>query len=105
MPTGKLNSGQRPDENARALYRVLSGAKQNALLTCLNNDGLQKQAGAWGDDAGATIAGVTVADLAREGLLSLNSRRDSAQLTETGLLVMGWHHKAAEQAAKIAANC
>jgi hypothetical protein len=78
------------------IYANLSAAKQNALLTCLDNNGLQKQAGRWGGLSGAAISGTTVADLGRDGLLTINSKRNSAWLTDRGVVAMGWHHKAAE---------
>jgi hypothetical protein len=88
-------SSQRVEEPNR-IYANLSAARQKALLTCLTHDGLEKRAGTWGGAAGATISGSTVADLARDGLLAINSKRDTAWLTDRGMIVMNWHHKAAE---------
>ena len=57
----------------RALIAVLSPAKRAALVACLVADGLNKRSGAWhGIAGGKPISGVTVADLARDGLLSLS---------------------------------
>ena len=89
---------------AGPFFSSLSAAKQNALLTCLDSDGLQKGPGGWRGSTGAAIAGVTVADLGRDGLLVINRSRDIAGLTENGLLAMGWHHKAARLAASRAVD-
>jgi phage gp46-like protein len=86
---------ERPDR----LYASLSAAKQTALVTCLLNDGLQKRAGWWGDAANPKITGVTVADLARDGLLAINSGRNSAWLTDHGSWLMSWHPKTADRMA------
>jgi len=71
----------------RALIAILSAAKRNALLACLTANGLHKKAGAWhGPADGKPVSGVTVADLARDGMLTLTTdhRLASAQLTERG---------------------
>jgi hypothetical protein len=71
----------------RALIAILSAAKRNALLACLMANGLHKKAGAWhGPADGKPVSGVTVADLARDGMLTLTTdhRLASAQLTERG---------------------
>ncbi len=80
----------RPDER-RAPIAILSSKKRAALVTCLSGGGtLRKHDGVWiaasarpGDK---TIAGVTVADLGREGMLTLTVLRKgaSAQLTNRG---------------------
>jgi hypothetical protein len=45
LPTpAKANSSQRDFEEADRIYANLSAAKQNALLTCLKSNGLQKRA-------------------------------------------------------------
>lgn len=71
----------------RALIAILSAAKRNALLACLTANGLHKKAGAWhGPEDGKPVSGVTVADLARDGMLTLTTdhRLASARLTERG---------------------
>ncbi len=71
----------------RALVAILSTAKRNALVTCFNASGLHKKDGAWhGAPDGKPISGVTVADLARDGMLTLTTdhRLCSARLTERG---------------------
>jgi hypothetical protein len=88
----------RRHEKLDHLYASLSGAKQTALLTCLLNDGLQKRGGGWGDTNSPKISGVTVADLARDGLLAINIGRNSAWLTDNGLWVMSWHPTAKDRA-------
>ncbi len=72
----------------RAPIAILSAAKRQALLTCLNSSGLRKKAGAWhGAEKAKPISGVTVADLVRDGMLVLTTehRASSAQLTERGI--------------------
>jgi hypothetical protein len=71
----------------RALVAILSTAKRNALLACLDGSGLHKKDGAWhGRPDGKPVSGVTVADLARDGMLALSTdhRLASARLTERG---------------------
>jgi hypothetical protein len=71
----------------RALVAILSTAKRNALVACFNGSGLHKKDGAWhGLPNGKPVSGVTVADLARDGMLSLTTdhRLGSARLTERG---------------------
>jgi hypothetical protein len=71
----------------RALIAILSAAKRNALVACFNGNGLRKKDGAWhGLPDGKPISGVTVADLARDGMLTLTTdhRLGSARLTERG---------------------
>ena len=78
--------GARPKERP-APIADLSLAKRNALVTCLNTGGLYRKAGAWhGSGAGKPLSGVTIADLARDGLLAVtkNHRIGSAELTERG---------------------
>ena len=65
----------------------LSFAKRNALVACLNTGGLYRKAGAWhGSCVAKPLSGVTIADLARDGLLTVTKtdRFASAQLTERG---------------------
>src|ERR1700686_2079076 len=71
----------------RALVAILSAAKRHALIACFNARGLTKKDGAWRglpDDKPAS--GVTIADLARDGMLTLTTDRRvvSARLTERG---------------------
>jgi hypothetical protein len=69
----------------RALIAILSVAKRNALLACLTAGGLHKRAGAWHGVADARpVSGVTVADLARDGMLTTDHRLGAARLTERG---------------------
>ena len=75
----------------RAPIAILSSKKRAALVACLSGGGtLRKHDGVWiaasarpGDKP---IAGVTVADLGREGMLTLTVLRESAsaQLTTRG---------------------
>jgi hypothetical protein len=71
----------------RALIAILSTAKRNALVACFNGNGLRKKDGAWhGPPDGKPVSGVTVADLARDGMLTVTTdhRLGSARLTERG---------------------
>ena len=65
----------------------LSPAQRNALVACINAGGLYKKAGAWhGPFGGKPLSGVTIADLARDGMLTLTTkhRLGSARLTGRG---------------------
>jgi hypothetical protein len=76
-----------PPAETRALVAILSTAKRNALLACLNGNGLYKKNGAWhGAAHQKPVSGVTVADLARDGMFTLTTdhRLCSARLTERG---------------------
>jgi hypothetical protein len=81
-----LPSPRLPKE-PRALVAILSAAKRNALIACFHASGLNKKDGAWHGlpDSKAT-AGVTIADLARDGMLTLTMGRrvGSARLTDRG---------------------
>jgi hypothetical protein len=71
----------------RAQIAILSPAKRNALLTCLDSSGLHKKDGAWhGAPGSKPVSGVTVADLARDGMLTLTTDHGHAvaRLTERG---------------------
>ena len=71
----------------RAPIAALSPTKRTALIECLNNNGLHKRNGYWwGKLDGKHISGVTVADLARDGMFSVikDLRHSSARLTERG---------------------
>lgn len=81
-----LQAGERP-----APVAILSPAKRAALLAFLDGDGtLHKSRGVWiaqpGMLAAARIYGMTIADLAREGMLTLTVTRKnaSARLTPRG---------------------
>jgi hypothetical protein len=70
-----------------AQIAILSLARRNALVACFNAGGLHKKDGAWhGLLGGVAQSGVTIADLARDGMLTVtkNHRLGSAQLTERG---------------------
>jgi hypothetical protein len=75
----------------RAPISILTPAKRAALIACLNGGGtLEKQRGVWTPSSAGPcdkrISGITVADLGRDGMLSLNmlGRHASAQLTTRG---------------------
>ena len=81
-PMLQVGRSERP-----AAIADLSRAKRNALVACLNTGGLYRKAGAWyGSCGGKPLSGVTIADLARDGLLTVTKadRFASAQLTERG---------------------
>jgi hypothetical protein len=66
---------------------VLSSTEQAALAECGKAGALLKQNGVWrGSSVGLAINGNTVANLAREGLLTVekNGRLGSATLTDLG---------------------
>src|SRR5262249_43084752 len=71
----------------RAPIAILSPAKRNALVACFNAGGLHKKDGACkGPQDDKQLTGMTTADLARDGMLTVttNHRFGSAQLTERG---------------------
>jgi len=71
----------------QAQIAFLSLAKRTALIECFKNDGLDKRRGSWcGAPEGKHISGVTVADLARDGMFCVITNRPhgSARLTERG---------------------
>jgi hypothetical protein len=98
--TGELASPSKPNSAAplllpasderRAPTAILSSAKRTALIACLNGGSLHKLCGVWAApsaDAGdKPIAGVTIADLRRDGMLILTMLRGSAyaRLTARG---------------------
>src|SRR5262249_8635583 len=64
-----------------------SGATRKAVVACSNGGGLQKKGGAGlGLRGGKPVSGMTTADLARDGMLTVttNHRFGSARLTERG---------------------
>ena len=72
----------------KAPIGILSAAKRAALIACLNGGGtLHKQRGVWTTDSGEKrISGTTIADLGRDGMLTLTvlGRQASARLTARG---------------------
>jgi hypothetical protein len=71
----------------RAPIAILSPTKRTAVIECFSNNGLHKRNGYWwGTPEGKHISGVTVADLARDGMFSVktNLPHSSASLTERG---------------------
>jgi hypothetical protein len=65
----------------------LSPAKRAALVACFNAGGLNKKDGAWHGAPGVkAVSGITIADLARDGMLVVTTkhRNGSAQLTGRG---------------------
>ena len=75
----------------RAPTDVLSPTKRAALIACLNGGGsLHKRCGAWAASSGSAcdkpISGITVADLGRDGMLTLCrlAGSASARLTARG---------------------
>ena len=72
---------------SRARAAGLSAAKRYALVACLDAGELNRKNGFWhGLADGKPICGVTVADLARDGLMavSIENRLGMARLTERG---------------------
>ena len=93
-----------PDE-PRAPISILTPAKRAALVACLISGGtLHKQRGVWtpasADPGDKHIAGITVADLGRDGMLTITmlSKRASAQLTTRG----SWFARTAASAVPLA---
>jgi len=77
-----LAAGERHAPIAR-----LSPSKRYALVACFNGGGLTKKDGAWhGASGGKPVSGITTADLARDGMLTVTTkhRNGSARLTELG---------------------
>ena len=65
----------------------LSPSKRNALVACLKAGGLNKKEGAWHGAPGVkAVSGITIADLARDGMLAVTKkhRKGSAELTARG---------------------
>jgi hypothetical protein len=75
---------------SRAPTAILSSAKRAALIACLNGGSLHKRCGVWTAPCASTgekpISGATVADLGRDGMLTLTVLRGSAsaRLTARG---------------------
>ena len=85
-------SGQQFAANEQpAPIAILSTAKRAALIACLKGGGtLNKRYGVWVSEAAGTgdkpVSGMTVADLSRDGMLTLTvlGKSASAQLTTRG---------------------
>jgi hypothetical protein len=77
-------------DERRAPTAILSSAKRVALIACLNGGSLHKRCGVWtapsANVGDKPISGVTVADLGRDGMLTLTMLRGSAsaRLTARG---------------------
>jgi hypothetical protein len=78
-------------DEPRAPISILTPAKRAALIACLTGGGtLHKRRGVWtaslADPCDKRISGVTVADLSRDGMLTLTilGRHASAHLTTRG---------------------
>jgi len=89
----------------RAPLSILTPAKCAALIACLNGGGtLHKQRGVWTPSSAGPcdkrISGITVADLRREGMLTLTmvGKHASAQLTTRG----SWFARTAASAVPLA---
>jgi hypothetical protein len=71
----------------RAPIVNLSPAKREALIACLESGALYRHCGAWvpatSDHRRRRISGITVADLARDGILTIEAHA-KAQLTARG---------------------
>jgi hypothetical protein len=85
-------SGQQLAPNEQpAPIEILSTAKRAALIACLKGGGtLHKRYGVWVSEAAGAddkpVAGITVADLSRDGMLTLTvlGKSASAELTTRG---------------------
>jgi hypothetical protein len=92
-------------DEPRAPVNTMSRCEREALLACLDAGELQKRAGAWRSPDGAfTAAGVTIANLTRDGFMKLTGpkrkahRCASAKLNTRGL----WYARSlATQATKV----
>ena len=77
----------RTGNERRAPISGLSPTDRTALIECCNNSVLYKQKGVWlGSSGGKPISGNTVANLGRDGLMTVtkNNQLGSARLTERG---------------------
>ena len=98
--TGERASPSEPNRSApsllpasderRAPTAILSSAKRAALVACLNGGSLHRQRGVWTAPSASVgdkpISGATVADLGRDGMLTLSVLHGSAsaRLTTRG---------------------
>ena len=74
-------------DEPRAPVNTMSRCEREALLACLDAGELQKRAGAWRSPDGAfTAAGVTVANLTRDGFMQLTGLKQKAQKTASAKL-------------------
>ena len=83
----KSPSAVRAPRERKAPIAELSPSKRHALMSCFNAGGLYKKDGAWhGPQGGKPISGMTTADLARDGMLTLKVQHPNslARLTERG---------------------
>ena len=75
-------------DERRAPTAILSSAKRAALIACLTGGSLHKRCGVWTvpNASDNPISGATVADLGRDGMLTLSILRESAhaRLTARG---------------------
>jgi hypothetical protein len=75
-------------DEGHAPTAILSSAKRAALIACLNGGSLHRRCGVWTvpNASDNPISGATVADLGRDGMLTLTMLRGSAsaRLTERG---------------------
>ena len=86
MSFDQSRSGSAGHRKRPAPVRILSHAKRQALIECLNSSVLHKIQGSWRGSSDKTISGVTIADLCRDGMLVVTTNRkiSAAQLTERG---------------------
>ena len=80
-----IDGSGRSDGMAATIARIARFPKP--LVACVNAGGLHEKDGAWhGPPDGKPVSGMTTADLARDGMLTVttNHRFGSAQLTERG---------------------
>ena len=98
--SGELASSSEPNSAApllqpasderRAPTAILSSAKRAALIACLNGGSLHRRCGVWTAPSASVgdkpISGATVADLGRDGMLTLSvlHRSAYARLTARG---------------------
>ena len=98
--TGELASPSEPNSAApllqpasderRAPTAILSSAKRAALIACLNGGSLHRRCGVWTAPSASVgdkpISGATLADLGRDGMLTLSVLHGSAyaRLTARG---------------------
>jgi hypothetical protein len=98
--TAELSSPREPNSAApllqpasderRAPTAILSSAKRTALIACLNGGSLRRRCGIWTAPSASVgdkpISGATVADLGRDGMLTLSVLHGSAcaRLTARG---------------------
>jgi hypothetical protein len=89
-PSSAAPSLQPTSDEPRAPTAILSSAKRAALIACVNGGSLHRRRGVWtAPSAGVgdrPISGATVADLGRDGMLTLTVLQGSAyaRLTARG---------------------